>query len=177
MSKLQSAPPAAAPKASQEFFHLPAFPTEGQVIVTVVGYNYIPEYQSPFDEDKDPYPAIEFFYGAETDGGIGFVKGYALRYSLHEKATYAKLYKLATGKTPAAGSKPDDMIGHGLSATVTNEAKTSKKGTAYTRSSIKDFGSVHPKLRGDITPVAKLRPLLDEQLAKSGDDKDEAGPF
>ena len=138
MSKLQSAPPAAAPKSGQEFFHLPAFPEEGQVILTIVGYNYIPDYQNPFDEDKDPYPAVEFFYGAETESGVGFIKGFPVRYSLHEKATYAHLYKAATGKVPPAGSKPDDMVGHGLSGTVTNKAKTSKKGTNYTVSTVKD---------------------------------------
>lgn len=166
MSTLQSAPPAVAPKTQQEYFHLPAFPATGQQILTITAYNYIPEYINPFDDPPKPaFPAIEFIYGADTPGGVGFVAGLPTRYSLHEKATYPKLYKMATGKEATAGSKPDDMLGGGVAADVSNTEKTSKKGTKYTKSIVKDFAAVHPKLKGEITPLAKLKPALDALLA------------
>lgn len=170
MTTLQSAPPAEAPKSGKDFITIPAFPIEGQTILTVVSYNYIPDYVNPFDdENKGAYPAVEFFLGANTENGVGFVKTYPFRYSLHEKAGYTKLYKAATGNAPAPGSKPDDMVGKGLNATVTNVAKTSKKGKAYTISKVSEFSTVHPKLKGEITPVAKLRPALDAILSKQGE--------
>lgn len=171
-TSLQSAPPAEAPKSGQDFFHLPPFPEPGTAIMTIVAYNYIPEYVNPFDEEtKGAYPAVEFFFGAETSHGIGFVKALPMRYSLHEKAGYTKFYKFATGKLPVAGSKPDDLIGKGVSATVTNTDKTSKKGKQYTKSSVKEFAAVHPKLVGEITPLAKLKPALDAALAAKPDAK------
>lgn len=167
---LHAAPPAEAPK-SKDFFQLPAFPVEGPTVLTVVAYNFIPDYVNPFDEEQKPaYPAVELFLGAETEKGVGFVKTYPIRYSLNEKASYHKLYKLATGKVPSAGTKPDDMVGHGLTATITNESKTSKKGKQYTVSKVKDFGAVHPKLKGEIAPVKELLPKLKAVLA-SNDDK------
>lgn len=165
---LQSAPP--APESKKDFFRLPPFPAEGPTVLTVLAYNFIKDYINQFDEEPTPYPAVEFFLGAETEKGVGFVKTWPSRYSLHEKANYAKLYKLATGKAPVAGSKPDDMIGCGLTATVTNTAKTSKTGKQYTVSSAKDFGAVHPKLKGEIAPVKELLPKLKAVLA-SNDDK------
>ena len=173
MSTLQSAPPAEAPKSAQEFFHLPAFPEAGPTVLTVISSNYIPDYVNQFDdENKGAYPAVEFFLGAETSKGIGLVKTYPMRYSLHEKAGYTKFYKLASGKAPAAGSKPDDIYGKGISANIVNEDKVSKKGKAYTRSSVKDYAAVHPKLVGEITPLAKLKPALDAALAKKDGDKE-----
>lgn len=177
MSNLHAAPPAEAPKSTQDFFHLPAFPEPGPAVLTIVAYNYIPEYINPFDEPPKPaYPAIEFFMGTETAKGPGFVKALPMRYSLHEKAGYSKFYKFATGKAPVAGSKPDDLLGKGISANVTNTDKTSKKGKAYTKSSVKDYAAVHPKLASEITPLAKLKPAFDAVLAAKDNEKAE-DPF
>ena len=181
-----SAPPAVAPKQIVDFVHLPAFPATGPQILTIVKYEYLPEYINPFDNPPKPaFPAIAFTLGAETAGGIGFVAALPTRYSLHEKATYPKLYKMATGKEALAGTTPDAMIGKGISANVENIEKVSKKGTKYTRSQVGGFSVVHPKLVGEITPLAKLLPALTAILAKSAlSDKadkpatnDNANPF
>ena len=166
MSNLNSAPPAVAPKQMNDMVFLPAFPAEGQQVLTIICHNYIASYTNPFAEpDKPAVPAVEFYLGADTEAGVGLIKTYPITYSLHEKATYPKLYKMATGKEATAGSSPDDMNGHGLTGTITNEAKTSKKGKAYTRSKVGEFAAVHPKLKGEIAPLAKLKPLLEAALA------------
>lgn len=172
MSKLQSAPPAAAPKEQKEFFRLPEFPAPGKsTILTVVAYNYLPEYVNPFDVPPKPaFEAVEFIFGAKTEKGIGFVAALPMRYSLHEKATYPGFYEMATGNPAKPGSKPDDIIGHGVTAEVENVAKVSKKGKNYTKSVVKNFSAVHPKLKGEITPLKLLKPELDAILAKSHED-------
>jgi hypothetical protein len=169
---LKSAPPAPAPKEQKEFFHLPEFPAPGKsTILTVVAYNYLPEYVNPFDVPPKPaFEAVEFIFGAATDKGTGFVAALPMRYSLHEKASYPAFYEMVTGKTAKPGSKPDDIVGGGVTADVENVAKVAKKsGKAYTKSIVKNFSAVHPKLKGEITPLATLKPALDAILAKGKD--------
>lgn len=176
-TSLKSAPPATAPKEQKDFFHLPEFPAPGKsTILTVVAYNYLPEYVNPFDNPPKPaFEAIEFIFGAQTENGIGFVAALPMRYSLHEKASYPGFYEMAIGKVAVPGSKPDDIIGQGITADVENIAKVSKKGKAYTKSVVKNFSAVHPKLRGEVTKLGILKPALDAILADTGDkDKDKA---
>lgn len=173
MSKLQSAPPAEAPKQQKEFFRLPEFPAPGKsTILTVVAYNYLPEYVNPFDVPPKPaYAAVEFIFGAKTENGIGFVAAMPMRYSLSEKANYQALYEMATGNIAKPGSKPDDMLGHGITADVENVNKVAKKtGKPYVKSIVKNFSAVHPKLKGEITPLKLLKPELDAVLAKSSEE-------
>jgi len=175
---LQSAPPAVAPKQMNDFVFLPAFPVDGAQVLTVISHNYIPEYKNPFAEEEKPAcPAVEFYLGADTEAGIGLIKTFPITYSLHEKATYPKLYKMATGKECVAGSSPDDMNGHGLTGTITNVAKTSKKGKAYTASKVGEFAAVHPKLKGEIAPLAKLKPLLAAALTAKVEKDDGNVPY
>lgn len=182
MTALHDAPPAEAPKAQKEYFHLPEFPAPGKsTILTVVAYNYLPDYVNPFDQPPKPaFAAVEFIFGADTPAGPGFVAALPMRYSLHEKASYPAFYEMATGKLPVAGSKPNDILGRGITADIENVAKIGQKSKKpYTKSIVKNFSAVHPKLTGEITPLAKLRPALDALLAKKKEDKDDTGnaPF
>ena len=177
----QEAPAAAAPKSNQDFVHLDPLPEDGQQILTIVATNYIKEH-TQFNKEKqieETFPAIEFYLGGMFGGKPGFVKTWPVKYSIHEKATYSKYYRAALGKEPNAGSKPSDLIGAGLTVTVKNEDKVSKKGTPYKRSRVGEVASVHPKLKGEIVAVATLKPALEAALAagkNKGQDnaKDEA---
>lgn len=161
-----------APKPAKDYIKFEPFPSDGQQILTIVAFNRINEYINPFSDEPDPkpYPAVEYVYGTETDAGPRFVKANPIKISIHEKATFTKIYKAATGKTPVEGAKLGDLIGKGVSANVTNEDKVSKKGTKYVRTKIADIAAVHPKLAKEIVPLAKLKPALDAALAKSGEE-------
>lgn len=177
----QEAPAAAAPKSTQDFFHLDPLPEDGQQILTIVAANYIKEH-TQFNQTKqveETFPAIEFYLGALFAGKPGFVKTWPIKYSIHEKARYSQYYRCALGKEPAAGSKPADLIGAGLTVTVKNEDKVSKKGTAYKRTRVEDVAAVHPKLKAEIAPVATLKPALEAALAaaKKGDNDKPDAPF
>ncbi len=171
-NQLQDAPPAAEPK-SGSFLSLEAFPEEGPAILTIVATNYIKDYVKTNDDGTtEVIPAVEFYLGTETSAGPRFIKTWPFRYSSNEKATYAKIYKYATGHLPAVGSAPKDIIGLGVQANIVNEDKVAKKsGKQYTVSKAKDLGPVFPKLKGEIVPVAKLRPALDAILNAPKDGK------
>lgn len=177
----QEAPSAVAPKSNQDFFHLDPLPEDGQLILTVVATNYIKEH-TQFNKEKqveETFPAIEFYLGALFNGKPGFVKTWPVKYSIHEKATYSKYYRSALGKEPNAGSKPADLVGSGLTVTVKNEDKVSKKGTPYKRSRVGEVAAVHPKLKAEIVPVASLKPALEAALAagKNKDNAKDEAPF
>jgi hypothetical protein len=185
MSNLLDAPPAPEPK-SGNFLSLESFPEEGPAILTIVATNYIKDYVKTNDDGTtEVFPAVEFFLGTETKVGPRFIKTWPARYSINEKANYAKIYKFATGHLPAAGSAPKDIIGLGVQANIVNEDKVAKKsGKPYTVSKAKDLGPVFPKLKGEIVPVAKLRPALDAILNAPKDgkatakvDDDNTAPF
>jgi hypothetical protein len=171
----------AAPK-SKDYLRFEQFPSDGQQILTIVGFNTIPEYINPFSDEPDPkpYPAVELIYGTITEAGPRFVKGNPIKRSIHEKATFTHIYKAATGALPKDGAKVSDLLGKGVTATITNEAKVSKKGAAYTRTTIKDIAAVFPKLKGEIVPLDKLKPAFEAALKASSekaDSKDESAPF
>lgn len=172
MSKLADAPPAAEPK-SGNFLSLDAFPDEGPAILTIVATNYIKDYTKVNDDGTtETFPAVEFYLGTNTPSGPRFIKTWPARYSINEKANYAKIYKFATGHLPAAGSSPKDIVGKGIQANIVNEDKVAKKsGKQYKVSKAKDLGPVFPKLRDEIVPVAKLRPALDAILNAPKDGK------
>jgi hypothetical protein len=161
----------AAPKAPKDYIRLDPFPSDGPQILTITGWNVIPDYINPFSDEPDPkpYQAVELIYGTNTEVGPRFVKGNPVKVSIHEKSSFSRIYKAALGKMPADGAKIGDLLGKGVSANVTNENKVSKKGTAYVRTSIKDIASVHPKLAKEIIPLAALKPALEAALAKSGE--------
>lgn len=160
-----------APKPAKDYIKFDPFPSDGQQILTIVGFNKINDYINPFSDEPDPkpYPAVELIYGTETEVGPRFVKGNPVKISIHEKATFTRIYKAATGKIPVDGAKIGDLLGKGVTANITNENKVSKKGTAYVRTSIKDIAAVHPKLAKEIIPLATLKPALEAALAKTGD--------
>jgi hypothetical protein len=167
----EEAPPAAAPKSSN-FVSLAPFPEEGPAILTVVQYNYIKEHTNVKDDGTtEVFPAVEFYLGTNTPAGPRFVKTWPARYSINERANYAKLYKSVTGHLPAAGSKPNDILGGGVQATIVNQAKVSKLGKNYTASKAKDLGPVFPKLKGEIVPLTTLLPALEKIIAEAGKDK------
>jgi hypothetical protein len=160
-----------APKAQKDYVKFEPFPSDGPQILTICGWNTIPDYINPFSDEPDPkpYAAVELIYGTQTEVGPRFAKGNPVKISIHEKSTFFRIYKAATGKTPVDGAKIGDTLGKGVSANVTNENKVSNKGTAYVRTSIKDIASVHPKLAKEIVALATLKPALDAALAKSGE--------
>lgn len=170
-----------APKPAKDYIKFEPFPTDGQQILTIVGFNRINDYINPFSDEPDPkpYAAVEYVYGAETDAGTRFVKANPIKISIHEKATFTRIYKAATGKAPVEGAKLGDLVGKGVSATITNEDKVSKKGTKYVRTKITDISPVHPKLVKEIVPLAMLKPALDAALARSGEEVEETNenPF
>lgn len=175
MSYNQKAPPASAPKGG-DYFNLPPYPEDGPVILTIVAYNFVKDH--PFKkEDGSTYiaDAIEFFLGGHVDDEAHFVKGALGAYSIHEKSNYAKLYKAATGALPIAGCNPDDILGKGVQTILENEDKVSKKGKAYTKTSIRSVTAVKASLRGSVIPREKLLPELTELLDKDAESKPAAG--
>jgi len=147
-----------------------------------VGFNTIPDYVNPFSDEPNPapYPAVELIYGTLVDGVAAFVKANPIKRSIHEKSSFYAIYRSATGKAPVAGARVADILGKGVMATITNEAKISKvKKTPYTKTSIKDIAAVFPKLRSEIVPIEQLKPALEAALAKTGQkqDGDDANPF
>lgn len=168
MSNLNEAPPAAEPKSSN-FVSLDPFPADGPAILTLVACNYIPEHHNvKEDGTTDVFPAVEFYIGTTTPSGPRFIKTWPARYSINEKANYAKLYKYVTGHLPVAGSSPNDILGGGVQATIVNKEKVSKKGKKYTASSAKDLGPVFPKLKGEIVDRKVLLPVLEKLLSEDG---------
>jgi len=168
MSNLNEAPPAAAPKSN--FISLAPFPDEGPAILTVVAYNYIPEYHNTKEDGTvEVFNAVEFYFGTKTPSGPRFIKTWPARYSINEKANYAKLYKYVTGHLPTAGSSPKDILGGGVQATIKNEEKVAKvSGKKYTASKARDLGPVFPKLKGEIVDRKELLPELEKILADGG---------
>jgi hypothetical protein len=167
MSNMLEAPPAPEPKTN--FVSLEPFPEEGQAILTLVAYNYIPEYHNVKDDGTtEVFAAVEFYLGTTTPNGPRFVKTWPARYSINEKANYAKLYKYVSGHLPAAGSSPKDILGGGVTSTIVNQDKVSKKGKKYTASRAKDLGPVFPKLKGEIVDRKILLPALEKLLAEDG---------
>lgn len=168
MSTTTEAPPAAAPKSSN-FISLEPFPEEGPAILTIVKHNYIAEYHNvKEDGTTEVYPAVEFYLGTKTANGPRFIKTWPARYSINERANYAKVYKYVTGHLPVAGSSPKDIEGGGIQANIINQEKVSKKGTKYTASKAKDLGPVFPKLKGEIVKREELLPALEKLLADGG---------
>jgi hypothetical protein len=163
----QKAPPAAAPRGG-DFVSFAPFTEDGPAILTIVAFNFIKGHTfTKQDGSTEIADALEFYYGANTDEGPRFIKTWPSKYSIHEKANYAKLYKACTGALPVAGSNPADLLGKGVQAILENEDKVSKKGKAYTKTSVKSVSMVKDKLRGDITPLAKLLPALEAEFAKA----------
>lgn len=165
----QSAPPAEAPKG--DIIKFVPFPKKDALVLTVVAYNYIASH--PFKrtdevtklERIENKPAIEFFFGARIGDKAYFVKPWPQQYSLHEKANYSKWYEAAVGQAPAAGTKPDDMLGRFVMGTVNLEDKKRKDGSAYT---ITKLGSVTPVpslLAGTGTAREALLTALQDALA------------
>lgn len=185
----QAAPAATAPKemSAADRLRFEAFPESGPYVLTVVAYNFIPGYENVRqDGTTEVFDALEFIFGAKTDDGYRFLKTWPTRYSIHEKSNYTKLYKAATGKLPATGSRPDDLIGTAINGDVENKDKVSRKGTKYVSSRIKGMGPVHPKLRGDIVPLAELSKVLNGIVSANnakgnpggaGIADDDEGPF
>lgn len=170
----QSAPPAAA--ANTDFVSLEAFPEDGSTVLTVTAFNFTKDYvNTKQDGTTEVFDALEFYLGAVTSAGPRFIKTWPARYSIHEKANYGKLYKAAKGTLPAAGSNPKDLLGLGVLADLVNEEKVSKKGKKYMLTGIKGLAAVHPKLKGDIVPLATLLPALEIAL-KPKDKNAPAGP-
>lgn len=168
----QSAPPAAA--ANTDFVSLEAFPEDGSTVLTIVAFNFTPGYvNTKQDGTTEVFDALEFYLGANTSAGPRFIKTWPARYSIHEKANYGKLYKAAKGTLPVPGSTPKDLLGLGVLADLVNEEKVSKKGKKYMRTGIKGLAAVHPKLKGDIVPLATLLPALEAALKPK--DKDAKG--
>lgn len=172
----QSAPPAAAPKS--DFIKLEPFPEAGPATLTIVAYNYIAVHE--FENDKgEKYngPALEFYLGAATPSGPRFLKTWPKSYSLRNNSFYYKLYKAAIGKEPAPGSKPEDILGKGVQGTIELKDKVSAKGTKYVACNVdpKSISAVHPKLLGDVTPLASLLPAFEAAL-KPKDKNAPAGP-
>src|SRR4051812_7532655 len=132
----QEAPPPPAEKA--DIIRLDPFPRSDSYVLTVVAFNYIPEYDFEREDDatKEKYikkaPAVELFLGGMVDGKPYFAKTWPQQYSLSDRANYRKQYEAATGKSPVAGSNPKDIVGKFVLCEIAVENKTSKKGKAYT---------------------------------------------
>jgi hypothetical protein len=172
MSNLNQSAPAAQEPKSADFVKLEPFPESGPAILTVTAYNYIPNYTKVNDDGStDTFNALEFYLGTVTAAGPRFIKTWPSRYSIHEKSSYSKIYRAATGHLPQAGSSPKDIIGKGVQTTIENLDKVSKKGTKYTASRAKDLGPVFPKLRDEIVPLEKLLPALTAILEAPKDGK------
>lgn len=169
----EQAPAAKAPKQNGDFVRLEGIPESAgdTLIMTAVAFNYIPEHTEFNKEKKEEqvFPAIEWFFGTQVNGKTYFVKTWPMRYSIHEKAKYTKYFKALTGKIPAPGSTFKDAIGGGVTATINSVQKQRKDGSSYLSTKIVDVAPVHPKLRGEIIPVATLRPLLDKALEQKPD--------
>jgi hypothetical protein len=163
----QPVPDSVAPKGDGDFITFEPFPESGPTILTILGVKEIKDYES-FNKEKnqmDVYDALEFIAGTITDKGPRFLKMWPMKNSIHEKAKYYALYKAAMGTPPPAkGSNARQIVGKGISADLLNEDKVSKKGTPYVRTSLKGVSSVHPKLRGEIVPLADLLPALEKAL-------------
>lgn len=182
---MSNIPNATAPKGGNDFISYDAFPESGPATLTILSVEFVPNFETTDREtgERLVFDALQFTYGAETSAGARFVKPWPIKYSIHEKAGYSKLYKAAKGTLPLPGSNPAELVGLGVQADLDNENKTSKKGTAYTRTKILSFSAVHPKLKGDIAPLASLLPKLANaskpkgDQAKAGAKGDEDGPF
>ena len=176
----QEAPPAPKPKETTDYIRFEPLPEAGPTIMTIVAFNFLPNYEFEKDDGtRYNADAIEFFFGTEVGGKAYFVKTWPKTYSINEKAFYHKLYKAALGKAPVAGSKPAEIIGQGVSLTIELENKKSKKGKEYTACKIKgDAMAVHPKLKGEVVPLATLRPALDKALSAAPEEqKGDGNPF
>lgn len=178
-------PNAVAPKGG-DFVSFKAFPAKGSYILTVCAVKFIPNYENTkMDGTKEVFDALEFTVGASTEAGPRFIRMWPMKYSIHEKSNYSKFYKAVKGALPLAGSNPAELLGGGLQADVENEEKVSKtKKTPYTVSRIRGLSGVHPKLRGEVTPLGALEKALAEAskpkaegAAASTKDDDEEGPF
>lgn len=174
----QEAPPAAAPKG--DIVKLEPFPRSDSFVLTLCAYNFIPQY--PFKrknkdtgaEEIKPDDAVEFYFGGIVDGKVYLAKTWPQKYSIHEKSNYAAAYSAMTGKMPAAGSKPSDLVGKFALVEVSVEEKTSRTGKKYTATNIDSIGKVPSILAGTGVDIKQLRPALDAALA--GGDKDDGKP-
>lgn len=174
---MNEAPP--APSTAQKDFgpRFDPLPGPDTYIFTVVAFDFIKNYEQRdmTTGEVKIFDALQFFYGTKVGDKTYFLKPWPSKYSIHEKATYTKLYKAATGAAPLPGSNPKDMLGKGVTIEVENEDKVSKKGTKYTVSKAKNVGAVHAKLKGEIVALAELLPAFEAALTAK-EDKNEA-PF
>ena len=175
----QEAPPASKPKENAEFIRFEALPESGPTIMTITAFNFLPQFEFERDDgSKYNADAIEVFFGTTIGGKAYFAKTWPKTYSIKDNAFYHKLYRAASGNAPAAGSKPSDIVGLGVTVDVEVKDKTSKKGKAYRAVNIKGVSPVHPKLKGEVVPVAVLRPELDKALSAAPEEqKGDGNPF
>jgi hypothetical protein len=162
------APKAEAPKGGDDFIHFPSFPESDTVVGTLVAYNFIKDFKTKNKEGQDlVYDAVELIYGAKTaDEQVYFLKTYPMKYSVSEKAKYAKYCKAATGEWPEAGTTPDDFVGKPVLLTVKVEEKVSKKGKKYTASRLEGVTAVPKALKGNAPDAKVLLPQLEELVNK-----------
>lgn len=176
----QDAPPAEAPKQNNQFFHFDPLPEAGPQVMTLVATNFIPEYEhiDKTTGEKKVYAAIELFWGLLNDRKPYFIKSWPVRYSINERANWAKIVKAMTGALPEAGSRPADFVGKGAMLTIENEDKVGQKGTKYTTSRIAGYSPIPKALLSSVAPINELLPALEKLLAEAdkgddkGDDKD-----
>ena len=167
MTQFQDAPPAEAPKSANSFVHLDPLPESGPQVMTLVATNFIPDYK---DVDRNTgetriYAALELYWGLRFDGKSYFIKTWPMRYSINERANWAKVVKAMTGSLPETGSSPKDVLGKGAMLTIENAEKVSKKGTKYSVSQINGYSPVPKVLVASIAPLDQLLPDLEAALA------------
>jgi hypothetical protein len=173
----QSAPPATQ-TATKDFVKLEVFPRSDTFVLTLCGFNYIPDHPFNRTDEKtgEKYikvaAGIEFYYGALVDGKACFLKTWPQSYSLNEKANYAKWYAAAVGKAPVPGTNPSEMLGKHVLGEVEVEEKTGGRGTKYKVSVLKSVTKVPSILASTGTPLKDLSAAFEAALAK----KEEA-PF
>jgi hypothetical protein len=178
----QEAPAAKAPKGTEDYLRFPPFPAAaaGTNILTVVAFNFLPNYEFEKDDgSKYNADAIEFVYGTLIDGLPFFVKTWPKTYSISNKAYYFKLYTAALGKEPKPGSTPKDILGAGVLSSIEIKDKVSKKGKQYTACNVKgDPAPVMAKLKSEVVPLAVLQPHLEAALkAASEANKGDGNPY
>lgn len=150
---LTQAPPLEASKKQESSYFFEALPKSGSLLCTLVGANYLPEYVSPFDEDKVAKKALELFFAyVDGNGNYHFVKSYPKTYSDNEKSWYSAMVKAMTGELPVAGSNVQHYMGKSCMLDIENAKKTSKKGDDYTKSIIRGMPTGIP----DIVPKESI---------------------
>ena len=171
---MNEAPPAPA-QASKDFGpRFDALPVDGPTIMTIVAFDFLPktEFKDPKTQAVTIADGLRFYFGTVIDGKPYFLSPWPMRYSINEKSGYTRLFTAATGAPPQAGSTPKVLLGKGVTLTINNVQKVSKKGVAYTASKITATAPVHKKLLGEVVPLAELEPALKaafEANAKDGD--------